>query len=74
MNGIDGFATALSNLRASPETLSNMRRAARLAAEPFSWDAVFEKVHGNYDVCFKAGDPVQDAAPSRHSYPPAYLR
>jgi phosphatidylinositol alpha 1,6-mannosyltransferase len=70
-NGIDGFVTALSNLRASPDMLATMRRAARSAAEQFSWNAVFDRVHRSYEVCFKAADPAPGAALSR---PPACLR
>jgi glycosyltransferase involved in cell wall biosynthesis len=71
VNGMEGFVTALSSLRSSPGMLAGMRHAARLEAEQFSWNSVFEKVHRGYEVCFKAGDPVPAAAPS---CPPAYLR
>lgn len=71
VNGIDGFVTALTQLRASPEMHATMRRAARLQAELFSWSSVFERVHRSYDVCFTAADPAPGAAPSRS---PACLR
>lgn len=71
VEGIEGFATALSNLRSAPEMLSKMRIAARQAAERFSWNAVFEKVHANYDACFRACVPAPGAAAS---HPPVFLR
>jgi glycosyltransferase involved in cell wall biosynthesis len=65
VDGVEGFASALSTLRDSPETLSSMRVAARKAVQQFSWDAVFEKVHKNYDGCFRGAVAAPGASSSR---------
>jgi glycosyltransferase involved in cell wall biosynthesis len=65
VDGVEGFASALSTLRDSPETLSSMRTAARKAVQQFSWDAVFEKVHTNYGGCFRGAVAAPGANSSR---------
>ena len=46
------FAARALDLMRNPALLSRMRRESRRSAEPYSWDAVFDRVYAFYEICF----------------------
>ena len=61
--GAEGFAEAVSSLRADPERVIGMGAAARELAEAASWDAVFDEVRQAYRMSLEepAASARQDA-------------